>query len=209
MNSSYHDSNKLIKAIISQVNEKLRNSGFNLFRSFETEQKRFEEDFENLDKEKNEVAESIEQQEMILNELNEKKAIFMKILDLENGKSQILHDVLGVGFVGQVDEKNLMLVKEEMKSRILALKELLNVFARASSMRIENLHQGYRFVFWNIRQSQPGKEFWVEVYVSEGKMKMGEVSDYFYGRENLITNLETHHDLLSFLKSIRKKFKEI
>ena len=133
----------------------------------------------------------------------------MRVLDLESGKGQLLHEALSVDLKADAELKGLAQAKEELKARVAGLKDLLSIFTRSSSMRIENVGRGYRFVFWNIKQSQPGKEFWVEVLVSEGKMKMGEVSDYFYGRENLITCLESHHDLLSFLKAIRDKFKAI
>ena len=209
MHPSYHDYNKLLKATTNQISKNLKNSGFNVFHCLESEQKIFLEDFEETCKKKIELLENIEQQEVVLNELEDKKKALMNIMDLENKKKLMLDDALGINLSMDTDDAELEHFISEINVKIVKLKEMLETFTSLSSMRILGINGGNRFLFWNLKQDQPNKEFWVDVYLQDGKLKMGEISDKLNGHSNLIKILETHQNLSSFLKSIRQNFKSL
>lgn len=42
------------------------------------------------------------------------------------------------------------------------------------------MNRNAKFVFWNVKQRQPYKEFCVDIYLQDGKLKIGEISDKLY-----------------------------
>ena len=209
MSRPQNDKNKLVKAILSTVQQHLRSYEENLFKFYDSQHKCFTENYDKNDKMKQDLLEIIEVNQGVTEELNEKSMLLNQSLEIDQDKLVKVENVLKVELKNETNMEEFWELQNRLSKEIENQIKVLNKYKENTGMEITVQTEGFKVNFKYIDSLNPSSEFWAEFCVFQGKLAVSKLSHRLENSQKLCKALEDSQNLLVFLKSLRNQFKSL